>query len=436
MTESSPLLPVSPYGVTKCSAEQLVYLYHRNFGLPTVSLRFFTVYGPGQRPDMAFHKFFKAILEGREIPVFGDGSQTRDFTYVDDIVEALIRAERTAPAGEVYNVGGGHRERLSVPVRPFRRDHRACAQSPDARPGRKATPPTRSPRSSKPSATSATPPRRLFATDWSANGPMSAIFTEGAAALRPKDDLMKTIKLAVLVAAALLAAAACTPQKNQVVIPPDVASSDEALFREGERLMKRDPERALLYFRQIQESFSRSFFAQRAMLAIGDTYFEQGDEANLILAAAQYRSFLNLYPTSPSAPLAQYRVGLCSYKNMLKAGRDQTKTEEALAEFKKTVQLFPLAEEAKLAREKIKECEDRLAEHLFGIGDYYYRAKSYKAAIVRLNEILAEISAVPRAWIKSTSGSATRFSSGETPAESVPYFTKLVTDYATEQIRH
>ncbi len=113
MTESSPLLPVSPYGVTKCSAEQLVSLYHQNFGLPTVSLRFFTVYGPGQRPDMAFHKFFKAILEGREIPVFGDGSQTRDFTYVDDIVEALIRAERTAPAGEVYNVGGGHRERLS-----------------------------------------------------------------------------------------------------------------------------------------------------------------------------------------------------------------------------------------------------------------------------------------------------------------------------------
>ncbi|MBN1937948.1 MAG: NAD-dependent epimerase/dehydratase family protein [Candidatus Aminicenantes bacterium] len=113
MAETSPLRPISPYGVTKCSAEQLVFLYHRNFSLPTVSLRFFTVYGPGQRPDMAFHKFFKAILEGREIPVFGDGSQTRDFTYIDDIVEALVRAERQAPDGEVYNVGGGHRERLS-----------------------------------------------------------------------------------------------------------------------------------------------------------------------------------------------------------------------------------------------------------------------------------------------------------------------------------
>ncbi|MHB8056109.1 MAG: NAD-dependent epimerase/dehydratase family protein [Candidatus Aminicenantales bacterium] len=113
MTETSPLVPISPYGVTKLAAEQLGFLYHKNYGLPVVSLRFFTVYGPGQRPDMAFHKFFKAILEGREIPVFGDGSQTRDFTYVDDIVEALVAAGREGPAGEVYNIGGGHRERLS-----------------------------------------------------------------------------------------------------------------------------------------------------------------------------------------------------------------------------------------------------------------------------------------------------------------------------------
>jgi UDP-glucose 4-epimerase len=113
MTETSPLVPISPYGVTKLAAEQLGFLYHKNFGLPVVSLRFFTVYGPGQRPDMAFHKFFKAILEDREIPVFGDGSQTRDFTYVDDIVEALVAAGRSGPVGEVYNIGGGHRERLS-----------------------------------------------------------------------------------------------------------------------------------------------------------------------------------------------------------------------------------------------------------------------------------------------------------------------------------
>src|SRR3990172_3831340 len=76
--------PVSPYGVTKLAGEHLCLLYWRNYGVPAVGLRYFTVYGPRQRPDMAFHRFIRAILEGMEIPVYGDGEQTRDFTYVDD----------------------------------------------------------------------------------------------------------------------------------------------------------------------------------------------------------------------------------------------------------------------------------------------------------------------------------------------------------------
>jgi len=112
MSEKSPLNPLSPYGVTKLAAEQLCFLYFKNFGIPTVTLRFFTVYGPGQRPDMAFHKFFKAIGEEKEITVFGDGKQTRDFTYVDDIIEANIASLEKAKTGEVYNIGGGHREKL------------------------------------------------------------------------------------------------------------------------------------------------------------------------------------------------------------------------------------------------------------------------------------------------------------------------------------
>ena len=112
MRESSPLCPLSPYGVTKLAAEQLCTLYHKNYGLPAVSLRFFTVYGPGQRPDMAFHQFFKAVLEGREITVFGDGSQTRDFTHVADIVDGCLAALENGRPGEVYNLGGGHRQRL------------------------------------------------------------------------------------------------------------------------------------------------------------------------------------------------------------------------------------------------------------------------------------------------------------------------------------
>jgi len=113
MMETSPTCPLSPYGVTKLAAEQLCTLYHKNFGLPAVSLRFFTVYGPGQRPDMAFHQFLKAIAEGRDITVFGDGNQTRDFTHVADIVDACLAALEKGRPGEVYNLGGGHRQRLA-----------------------------------------------------------------------------------------------------------------------------------------------------------------------------------------------------------------------------------------------------------------------------------------------------------------------------------
>ncbi len=113
MRETSLPLPHSPYGVTKLAAEQLCSLYFRNHGVPCVSLRYFTVYGPGQRPDMAFHRFFKSILAGKEILIFGDGKQTRDFTFVDDVVEASLAAARTGKEGEAYNIGGGSRTTLS-----------------------------------------------------------------------------------------------------------------------------------------------------------------------------------------------------------------------------------------------------------------------------------------------------------------------------------
>jgi len=99
--------PFSPYGVTKLAGEHLVLLYGRNFGLAVSALRYFTVYGPRQRPDMAFHKFCKAMLRGEEIPVYGDGRQSRDFTFISDAIEANVRAWRQSAPQGVYNVGGG-----------------------------------------------------------------------------------------------------------------------------------------------------------------------------------------------------------------------------------------------------------------------------------------------------------------------------------------
>ena len=99
--------PFSPYGVTKLAGEHLTLLYGRNFGLPVTALRYFTVYGPRQRPDMGFHRFCRALLRGEALTVYGDGHQSRDFTFIDDAVEANLRAwRRSAPQG-VYNVGGG-----------------------------------------------------------------------------------------------------------------------------------------------------------------------------------------------------------------------------------------------------------------------------------------------------------------------------------------
>jgi len=99
--------PVSPYGATKLTAEHLCYVYYRNYGAHIVTLRFFTVYGPRQRPDMAFTKFINAISAEREIKVFGDGGQRRDFTYVKDIVAGNMLAMDAEP-GTVYNVGAGN----------------------------------------------------------------------------------------------------------------------------------------------------------------------------------------------------------------------------------------------------------------------------------------------------------------------------------------
>src|SRR4051794_34497610 len=101
--------PVSPYGVSKLAAEQLCYLYFANYRVPAVSLRFFTVYGPRQRPDMGFHKFLRATIVGEPITLYGDGEQTRDFTFVQDIVSANIAAATKGVPGRVYNVGGGSR---------------------------------------------------------------------------------------------------------------------------------------------------------------------------------------------------------------------------------------------------------------------------------------------------------------------------------------
>jgi UDP-glucose 4-epimerase len=109
VSEDGPVKPVSPYGVTKLDAENMCLLYRANFGLPAICLRYFTVYGPRQRPDMAIHRFLKGAMTGSPVEIFGNGEQTRDFTYVLEVVSANLRAMRYDGEETVFNIGGGSR---------------------------------------------------------------------------------------------------------------------------------------------------------------------------------------------------------------------------------------------------------------------------------------------------------------------------------------
>ncbi len=115
--ETAPNKPMSPYGVTKLAAEHLTMLYHRNYAVPAVALRYFTVYGPRPRPDMAFCIFSRAILSGTPIHVFGDGEQSRGFTHITDIVDANLSLLGKPCVGEVYNIGGAVQATINEVIR-------------------------------------------------------------------------------------------------------------------------------------------------------------------------------------------------------------------------------------------------------------------------------------------------------------------------------
>lgn len=214
---------------------------------------------------------------------------------------------------------------------------------------------------------------------------------------------------------------------KKIEIDPD-ATSDEELFELGQQSIKKDPEKGRLYLRQVIDSFPRSFYAQRAKLIIADSYFEQGDEGSLIIASSEYREFISLFPYSPSAAYAQHQIALSYFKKALKPGRDQSKTRQALVEFKQVISKYPFSEEAEQAREKVRDCEERLAQHSFTIAYHYYKRKAYKAAVSRLTEILTEypgFSEMDRVYFIL----AESYYKGRMIDQSIPYFQKLISDY-------
>jgi outer membrane protein assembly factor BamD len=241
-----------------------------------------------------------------------------------------------------------------------------------------------------------------------------------------KQAPMRTLAALLPLLVMLGLAAGC--HKKTVEITPDLSSSDEALYRLGEAEMKKDTEKAILYLRQIMDSFPKSFYAQRAKLLIADAYFRKGDESNLLLAAAEYREFIRTYPYSPSAAYSQYQVAMTFYKKILKPGRDPSKTYQALAEFKKVITDFPASDQAKTAQEKIKDCEERLAAHSAEIAIGYNKRRAYRASISRLSEIMTSYPDYSHLEMIYYYLGDCHFMMRQYE-QAVPFFTKVITDY-------
>ena len=240
--------------------------------------------------------------------------------------------------------------------------------------------------------------------------------------------------LAVLIPAlALLLGLLAGCHKKTIEITPGLASSDEALYKLGEQTVKKDTEKGLLYLRQVIDSFPKSFYAQRAKLLIGDAYFRKGDESSMILAAAEYREFIRSYPYSPSAAYAQYQIAMTFYKKMLKPGRDPSKTNQALAEFKKVITDFPASDQAKEAQGKIRDCEERLASHGTEIAIGYHDRRAYVAAISRLTEVM-------NGYPGYSGMDQVYFYLGDSYFmmrqydQAVPFFTKVVSDFSGRKL--
>jgi outer membrane protein assembly factor BamD len=222
-------------------------------------------------------------------------------------------------------------------------------------------------------------------------------------------------------------------RKAPLQIAPDVAASDEALYKLGEAAIKKDTEKGLLYLRQLIDSFPKSFYAQRAKLLIADTYFRKGDEGNMILAANEYREFMKSYPVSPSVAYCQYQIAMSYYKKIEKPGRDQTKTSQALEEFRKVVTNFPSSDQAKDAQSKIKDCEQRLAVHATDIGVQYAKIGAAKAAVSRLSEVMTTYPNYTRLDVVYFYLGQAYYGS-KAFDQAVPYFTKLISDYPNSKL--
>jgi len=187
----------------------------------------------------------------------------------------------------------------------------------------------------------------------------------------------------------LVTAGGCRSKKG-INIDPSEKGSDKKMYENALKYMSKDPEKSRLLFKEVAQLYPDSIYANKSKLGIGDSYFRERDSASLIMAAAEYQEYVNLYPYSPDAVYAKYQIGMCYHQQIKKPERDQSNTFAAIKAFEGVIQQYPGTPEAEEAKKKIDNCRQNLARHYYLIGYYNYLMKSLPGAIARFKQVMDE----------------------------------------------
>ncbi len=200
---------------------------------------------------------------------------------------------------------------------------------------------------------------------------------------------MNTLKACSLIAVMvmLIFAGGCKKKKPGLV-PGEASGTAKQIFEKARRQIKKNPEKARMLFKEILHLYPDDVYAQRSKVGIADSYFKQKDSSSLLMAAAEYQEYVNLFPNSPDSVYAKYQIAMCYYKQMRKPGRDQEFTVKAIATLESMAKMFPETEEAEDARKKIKKARDTMAMHYFLIGRTNFRLKAYRGALNRFKQVI------------------------------------------------
>ena len=246
--------------------------------------------------------------------------------------------------------------------------------------------------------------------------------------------LNRSIRL-VAVLATLAASFACATTTRNVV-PAGTSEPDKFLFDKGNASLKAKKWiTAREYYKQVVETYTQSPFRPDAKIGVADTYLEEGGADNLVFAINEYREFLSFYPLNPRADYAQYKLGICHFRQMRGAPRDQTETRDAIKEFQTFVARYPNSSLMPEAKARLRESQDRLAESDYLVGLFYYRQKWYPGSIDRFTALLKSDPEYTRrdnvyfylaeSYVKGSTGN----NNAQARAQALPLYEKLVNEF-------